>query len=156
MIQVCVTCSAIYLCAHICVAAGLLARSQKTTVSDSSVCAQDLCAVPTHTHACTHARTHTRTHAHARTHTHTNTCTRTHTHTHTHTQVLCVGPTGTGKTLTAADKLIRGMPDKYMSDFLNFSARTSANQTQDIIDAKLDKRCVRVSIFLYWKHEDTI
>ena len=61
-----------------------------------------------------------------------------------HTQVLCVGPTGTGKTLTAADKLIRGMPDKYMSDFLTFSARTSANQTQDIIDAKLDKRYARM------------
>lgn len=56
--------------------------------------------------------------------------------------MLCVGPTGTGKTLTAADKLIRGMPEKYMSDFLTFSARTSANQTQDIIDAKLDKRYV--------------
>ena len=58
-------------------------------------------------------------------------------------KVLCVGPTGTGKTLTAVDKLIRGMPEKYMSDFLTFSARTSANQTQDIIDAKLDKRCVQ-------------
>nr|WAW84827.1 axonemal dynein heavy chain 1 [Halisarca dujardinii] len=55
-------------------------------------------------------------------------------------QVLCVGPTGTGKTLTSANKLIKYMPDKYMSDFITFSARTSANQTQDIIDSKLDKR----------------
>ena len=55
-----------------------------------------------------------------------------------------MGPTGTGKTLTIANKLIRGMSDKYMSDFLCFSARTSANQTQDIIDAKLDKRSVLV------------
>ncbi len=46
------------------------------------------------------------------------------------TQVLCVGPTGTGKTLTISDKLLKTMPSKYMSDILSFSARTSANQTQ--------------------------
>ncbi|XP_065895241.1 dynein axonemal heavy chain 1-like isoform X2 [Dysidea avara] len=55
-------------------------------------------------------------------------------------KVLCVGPTGTGKTLTASDKLLRKMPKSYLSHFINFSARTSANQTQDIIDSKLDKR----------------
>lgn len=55
-------------------------------------------------------------------------------------QVLCVGPTGTGKTLTASDKLLKGMDSKYLSHFITFSARTSANQTQDIIDGKLDKR----------------
>ncbi|XP_029005758.1 dynein axonemal heavy chain 1 [Betta splendens] len=54
--------------------------------------------------------------------------------------VLCVGPTGTGKTLTISDKLLNSMPDEYITHFLMFSARTSANQTQDYIDNKLDKR----------------
>uniref|UniRef100_A0A8C5KDU7 Dynein axonemal heavy chain 1 n=1 Tax=Jaculus jaculus TaxID=51337 RepID=A0A8C5KDU7_JACJA len=54
--------------------------------------------------------------------------------------VLCVGPTGTGKTLTVADKLLKNLPLEYISHFLTFSARTSANQTQDLIDSKLDKR----------------
>lgn len=55
-------------------------------------------------------------------------------------QVVVIGPTGTGKTLNVQNKLLRGMPKKYMSTFINFSAQTSANQTQDMIDAKLDKR----------------
>jgi dynein heavy chain len=54
--------------------------------------------------------------------------------------VLCVGPTGTGKTLTTADKLLKGMPSEFVTHLIAFSARTSANQTQDIIDSKLDKR----------------
>ncbi|OCT85694.1 dynein heavy chain 1, axonemal [Xenopus laevis] len=54
--------------------------------------------------------------------------------------VLCVGPTGTGKTLTLTDKLLKNFPVEYISHFLMFSARTSANQTQDLIDSKLDKR----------------
>ncbi|XP_063282706.1 dynein axonemal heavy chain 1 [Pelobates fuscus] len=54
--------------------------------------------------------------------------------------VLCVGPTGTGKTLTISDKLLKNLPHEYISHFLMFSARTSANQTQDLIDSKLDKR----------------
>ncbi|XP_059505480.1 dynein axonemal heavy chain 1 [Stegostoma tigrinum] len=54
--------------------------------------------------------------------------------------VLCIGPTGTGKTLTIADKLLKKMHPDYISHFLIFSARTSANQTQDFIDSKLDKR----------------
>lgn len=56
--------------------------------------------------------------------------------------VLCVGPTGTGKTLTIADKLTRSMPKEYTPEFIVFSAKTSANQTQDLIDSKLDKRCL--------------
>ncbi|NXX96308.1 DYH1 protein, partial [Centropus bengalensis] len=56
--------------------------------------------------------------------------------------VLCVGPTGTGKTLTITDKLLKNLPLKYVTHFLMFSARTSANQTQDLIDSKLDKRQV--------------
>ncbi|XP_063071051.1 dynein axonemal heavy chain 1 [Engraulis encrasicolus] len=54
--------------------------------------------------------------------------------------VLCIGPTGTGKTLTISDKLLKNMPAEYITQFLMFSARTSANQTQDYIDSKLDKR----------------
>ncbi|XP_025602682.2 dynein axonemal heavy chain 1-like [Athalia rosae] len=54
--------------------------------------------------------------------------------------ILCVGPTGSGKTLTVSTKLARNMPKKYICDFITFSARTSANQTQDLIDSKLEKR----------------
>ncbi|XP_025097584.1 dynein heavy chain 1, axonemal-like [Pomacea canaliculata] len=56
------------------------------------------------------------------------------------TPILCVGPTGTGKTMTIADKLLRALPKEYVPDFIAFSAKTSANQTQDLIDGKLDKR----------------
>lgn len=55
-------------------------------------------------------------------------------------QVLCIGPTGTGKTLTMSNKLLNSMPAEYITHFLMFSARTSANQTQDFIDSKVDKR----------------
>ncbi|XP_065194434.1 dynein axonemal heavy chain 1-like [Sycon ciliatum] len=55
-------------------------------------------------------------------------------------QVLCVGPTGTSKTLTVASKLLSHMPKEFLSEFISFSARTGANQTQDMIDSKLDKR----------------
>lgn len=44
--------------------------------------------------------------------------------------VACVGPTGTGKTLTVEATLGRGLPPKFIADFICFSARTSANQTQ--------------------------
>ena len=56
--------------------------------------------------------------------------------------MLSVGPTGTGKTLTIADKLGTKMPKEYIPEFMVFSAKTSANQTQDLIDGKLDKRLV--------------
>lgn len=55
--------------------------------------------------------------------------------------VLCIGPTGTGKTITVKQKLMTGMdPSIYSPLFLTFSAQTGANQTQDIIDGKMDKR----------------
>ena len=57
--------------------------------------------------------------------------------------VLFCGPTGTGKTIYIKRKLAKGgglNVEKYHSILLNFSAQTSANQTQDIIDGKLDKR----------------
>lgn len=54
--------------------------------------------------------------------------------------VMCTGDTGTGKSVSVKNKLLRGMPMNFNAIFLNFSAQTSANQTQDIIDSKLDKR----------------
>uniref|UniRef100_A0A7S0EN91 Uncharacterized protein n=1 Tax=Hanusia phi TaxID=3032 RepID=A0A7S0EN91_9CRYP len=54
--------------------------------------------------------------------------------------VLCVGDTGTGKTLTVMDQLFNGMPKGFETVPMSFSASTSANQTQDILDAKFDKR----------------
>ncbi|XP_021115847.1 dynein heavy chain 1, axonemal-like [Heterocephalus glaber] len=57
-----------------------------------------------------------------------------------HKPVLCIGPAGTGKTLTISDKLLKNLPLEYISHFLTFSARTSASQTQDLIDSKLEKR----------------
>jgi dynein heavy chain len=60
---------------------------------------------------------------------------------------MAVGPTGSGKTLCIGDKLLRHMPKEYLCHFLTFSARTSANQTQDIIDGKLDKRYMRYVFF---------
>ena len=54
--------------------------------------------------------------------------------------LLVIGRTGTAKTLTVSTKLINDMPQTVVANFITFSARTSANQTQDMIDAKLDKR----------------
>lgn len=54
--------------------------------------------------------------------------------------ILCVGDTGTGKTVTVQDKLNNDLPADMTPVFMTFSARTSANQTQDLIDSKMDKR----------------
>ena len=45
-----------------------------------------------------------------------------------------------GKTLNITQQLTSGLPAEMGPVFLTFSARTSANQTQDIIDSKMDKR----------------
>ncbi len=49
-------------------------------------------------------------------------------------------PSGTGKTAYVKKHLQQGLPDTFVSMLMTFSAQTSANVTQDIVDGKLDKR----------------
>ncbi|GLI65190.1 hypothetical protein VaNZ11_008652 [Volvox africanus] len=57
-----------------------------------------------------------------------------------HMHCLFVGPTGTGKTAYVKRHLQEGLPDTFTNMLMTFSAQTSANMTQDIIDGKMDKR----------------
>lgn len=55
--------------------------------------------------------------------------------------VLFSGLTGTGKTVIIQQELLKNFDrDRYTNICFAFSAQTTANQTQDIIDGKLDKR----------------
>jgi dynein heavy chain len=55
-------------------------------------------------------------------------------------QILFVGGTGTGKTIDLHTYLLSLPDEKFSVLETQFSAQTSANQTQDVIDQKLDKR----------------
>ena len=56
-------------------------------------------------------------------------------------KILNTGNTGTGKTVNILRYLENGIdPNKYIPLPLTFSAQTSANMTQDILDGKFDKR----------------
>ncbi|XP_052130864.1 dynein axonemal heavy chain 3 [Frankliniella occidentalis] len=54
--------------------------------------------------------------------------------------ILFVGPTGTGKSAIVLNHLMSLPKDKILPNVVNFSARTSANMTQEIVMSKLDRR----------------
>lgn len=54
--------------------------------------------------------------------------------------ILFVGPTGTGKSAIVLNYLVSLGKEKFIQNVVNFSARTSAFQTQEIVMSKLDRR----------------
>lgn len=54
--------------------------------------------------------------------------------------VLSPGPTGTGKSINIANLINHEMNEDYQTIPITFSAQTSANQTQEALDEKFEKR----------------
>ena len=54
--------------------------------------------------------------------------------------LMMVGPTGTGKTVNITRFLENVNSDKFIPLQMTFSAQTSANQVQDVLDSKMEKR----------------
>jgi dynein heavy chain len=54
--------------------------------------------------------------------------------------MLVIGPTGTGKSVSVLNFLQELPKEKYMTNVLNFSARTTAHQVQEQVMSKLDRR----------------
>jgi len=54
--------------------------------------------------------------------------------------VMIPGPTGTGKSVNTAEMMTYELPEEFQTLTMNFSAQTSANQTQDYLDEKMGKR----------------
>lgn len=54
--------------------------------------------------------------------------------------IILVGPTGTGKSATIMNYLSDLPKDKFILNVVNFSARTTAQQVQELIMTKLDRR----------------
>ena len=55
--------------------------------------------------------------------------------------IRSTGATGTGKSIIVKDLFLNQLnKEQFMPIFLQFSAQTTANQTQDIIEQKLEKR----------------
>lgn len=54
--------------------------------------------------------------------------------------IMLIGNTGTGKTSTVMN-FIKELPrEKHLSNVINFSARTTAQQVQEVVMSKLDRR----------------
>lgn len=54
--------------------------------------------------------------------------------------IIVVGPTGTGKSATVLSCMKEMPKDKFVLNTINFSARTTAHQVQDLVMSKLDRR----------------
>ena len=54
--------------------------------------------------------------------------------------LIMTGPTGTGKSINIIGHIQNNLTDRYVPILLSFSAQTSANVTQDMIDSKCEKR----------------
>lgn len=67
---------------------------------------------------------------------------------HNHKHVLCVGDTGTGKSVSLLAKLTKELDkDKYLPVLLSFSAQTTANQTQVCVCSRCACACVSTTDF---------